>query len=236
MELSVIVPAYNEGNKLKENILEIDRYLKNHNHDYEIIVVDDGSKDNTAEIVKSIENKQIRILVNHPNRGKGYSVKRGMLEAEKEYALFMDADLATPLKEISKFKNFKDRYDVLIASRNLPDSDIKITQPFYRQLLGKGFSLVVRIFAVRGIKDTQCGFKMFNRKAREIIFSRQTFERFGFDVEILYIARKHNLSIKELPVTWINDSDSRVNPIKDSFRMFIDVLKVRKNSLFGVYR
>jgi dolichyl-phosphate beta-glucosyltransferase len=178
----------------------------------------------------------VKLLINNPNRGKGYSVKRGMLEAKKEYAIFMDADLATPLEELEKFRRFTAEHDVLIASRNLKDSNIKVTQPFYRQMLGKGFSILVRIIAVSGIKDTQCGFKMFNKKARNIIFPKQTFERFSFDVEILHIARKHSLSIKEIPVTWVNDPDSRVSPIKDSFKMFIDLLKVRLNSIKGLYK
>jgi dolichyl-phosphate beta-glucosyltransferase len=236
MELSVILPAYNEGNKIKKNVLKIDEYLMNKGYDYEILVVDDGSEDSTSEIVKGIKSDKIKVLKNQPNRGKGYSVRKGMLESKKEYAVFMDADLATPLKELEKFKEFTKDNDVLIASRNLKDSNIVVTQPFHRQILGKGFSLLTQILAVEGIKDTQCGFKMFNKKAKEIIFPRQTFERFGFDVEILHIANKHDLSIKELPVTWINDPDSRVNPIKDSLKMFIDLLKVRFNSIKGLYK
>jgi dolichyl-phosphate beta-glucosyltransferase len=238
MELSVIVPAYNEGAKLKKNIIEIEKYLESNNYDYEIIIVDDGSKDNTVETIKCLQdvNEKIKILVNDPNRGKGYSVKRGMLEAKKEYAIFMDADLATPLFELEKFKKFSSDNDVIIASRNLKESNITVTQPVYRRILGKGFSLLAQMIAVSGIRDTQCGFKMFSKRARSVVFSRQTFDRFGFDVEILHIAKKHNFSIKELPVTWMNDSDSRVSPIKDSVKMFLDLLRVRLNSIRGLYK
>ena len=239
MNLSVIIPAYNESKRITNTVIRISKYLKEKNHDYEIIVVDDGSRDNTAEIVSELskEYENLSLVKNGKNKGKGYSVKNGMLHAERDYLLFSDADLSTPIEEIEKFLPWlKEGYDVVIASRALKGSDIKIKQPFYRVFIGKTFNKIVQIIATRGIKDTQCGFKLFTKKAAKRIFPKQKLERFGFDVEILYLTKKFGFKIKEVPVIWINAEGSKVSPIKDSIDMLKDLFIIRLNDLLGKYK
>jgi dolichyl-phosphate beta-glucosyltransferase len=235
MKLSIIIPAYNEEKRIGKTLERILEYLHKRIFDYEIIVVDDGSKDKTIEVVSKFKDKRIKILKNIKNMGKGYSIKRGMLEATKDYLLFSDSDLSTPIEELDDFIKYILRYDIIIASRNLKESKIKIKQPKIRQLLGKIFPLFVRLFAIRGIKDTQCGFKLFKKDSAKKIFGKQTIDGFGFDVEILYLAKKYKFKIKEMPVVWVNDMASKVNPFKDSLRMIRDVIKVRINDLTGKY-
>lgn len=235
LSLSVIIPAYNEENRIGKTLKKIIGYLERKKYDYEIILVDDGSKDKTIGVVKSLKNKKVRILKNKHNLGKGGSVKNGMLAAKKDYLLFSDADLSTPIEELEKFEKLKEKHDILIGSRALKESDIKIKQPFYRILMGKVFNFIVNIVVIWGIKDTQCGFKLFRKEAAKKIFSKQTFNGFSFDVELLFIAKKYGYSIKEIPVMWINSTESKVNALKDSIMMFIDLLKIRVNNLRGKY-
>lgn len=236
MELSVIIPAKNEENRIVNTLKETISYLKKHKIDYEIIVVDDGCTDNTRKVVKQFEKDRVTITPYRANRGKGFSVRQGMLRAKKNYALFMDADNSTSIKEIEGFMPFLDEHDVLIASRNLKDSVIAVKQPWLRSTLGNVFPFIVRALVVRGIKDTQCGFKLFSKKALTEVFPRSRLNRFAFDVELLFISKKKNLSIKELPITWKNDGLSKVSPFKDSIDMFVDLLKIRFNSLRGKYK
>ncbi len=233
--ISIVIPAYNEEKRINKTIQLILKYLKKRGFDYEIVVVDDGSKDKTIQTVSQIKENNLTILKNIPNRGKGYTVRRGMLEAKKDLILFTDADNSTPIEELDNFLKYINNYDIIIASRNMKESDIKIKQPLIRSTLGKIFPLLVKLIAVKGIKDTQCGFKLFKKEAAKKIFEKQTMERFAFDVEILYIARKYKLNIKELPVVWINDEGSKVDPIKDSISMFLDLLKVKVNDWKGLY-
>ncbi len=235
MEISVVIPAYNEEKRIKPTLEKIGEYLSKNSKNYEIIVVNDGSKDNTNKVVLSLKNKKIRLINNEKNRGKGYSVKRGVLASKYPLVLFSDSDLATPIEEIEKLKKHLENNEVVIASRNLKESDIRIKQPIHRKLMGKLFSLLVRLVAVRGFKDTQCGFKLFKKEAAQKIFSLQTFERFSFDVEILFIAKKLKYKIKEVPVVWIDQKGSTVDPIKDSIKMLLDLFKIRYNNLRGVY-
>jgi len=231
--LSIIIPAYNEEKRIPNTIKEILLYMKGKN--FEIIVVDDGSTDNTIEIVKKLKDPKIKILRNIKNRGKGFSVKRGMLNAKKEWALFMDADNATSIKEIKKFKAHTGKYDILIGSRNLKDSIIKIKQPLTRRILGKGFSIIVRVIMFTNIKDTQCGFKMFRKSIIKNIFKKQIINRWGFDVEILQIAKNKKYRIKEIPIIWINDEDSRLRTTSAIKGMLIELLKIRLNDIRGRY-
>jgi dolichyl-phosphate beta-glucosyltransferase len=170
-----------------------------------------------------------QILCNEQNRGKGYSVRRGALEAAGEVVLFSDADLSTPIEEVEKLERaLRDGADVAIGSRALAESDIQIRQPFYRERMGKVFNLLVRLLVFPGISDTQCGFKAFTREATREIFSRQTLPGFAFDVEILYIARLLRCRVKEVPVIWRDSPQTKVGALRDSFRMFRDILKVRR--------
>jgi dolichyl-phosphate beta-glucosyltransferase len=235
LSISVVIPAYNEEKRIGKTLRRVISYLNKRKDDYEIIVVDDCSKDRTVEVVKFLKNKRLRVLKNRCNLGKGGSVKHGMLSAKKKYVLFSDADLSTPIEEIEKFEKLKDKYDILIGSRALKESDIKIKQPFYRILMGKTFNLIVNILVVWGVKDTQCGFKWFRKDVVKKIFPKQTFNGFSFDVELLFIAKKYGYSIKEIPVTWLNSPDSKVSAVKDSIKMFLDLVKIRINDLRGKY-
>lgn len=195
---------------------------------YKVYVVDDGSKDKTAEIAGNYSNN-VFLLSQPKNMGKGAAVRRGMLDSDGDIKLFSDADLSTPIYEIKKIiAAIEEGYQVAIGSRAIDHSMIKKHQPIYRELMGKIFNLFVQALVFPGIKDTQCGFKGFTTKAAEIIFSKALIDGFGFDVEILYIARKNGLATKEIAVEWFNDERSKVNPISDSAKMFSDILKVRK--------
>ena len=236
--LSIIIPAYREEDTLGDSYSTIVGYLKNKGYAYEILIVVDGSPDKTPDIAKDIASKdaRVRVLVNEKNRGKGYSVRKGMLAASGEYLLFTDADLSTPIEEMDKLlPSLKGGYDVAIGSRALPGSRIKIHQPFYREYSGRVFNLIMRLVTFLDIKDTQCGFKCFTKKAAADVFKRQTLDGFTFDVEDLYIAKKLGYKIKEVPVVWMNSESSTVSFIKHSIQMFIDLLLIRLNDLKGRY-
>ncbi|MCX8054268.1 MAG: glycosyltransferase family 2 protein [Ignavibacteria bacterium] len=226
-ELSVIIPAYNEEARLGNTLSLITQYLRNTNLTYEIIVSDDGSQDQTIEVAKSFED--VKVISDGKNYGKGAAVRRGMLAANGEYRLFTDADLSTPIYEIDKLKKYlKDGYDVCIGSRAVDYRLIKKHQPFYREFMGKTFNKIVQMLVVKGIKDTQCGFKCFREKAAVDIFNRAQINGFSFDVEILFLAKKLNYKIKEVGVEWYNDERTTVSPIKDSIKMFTEILKIRR--------
>ena len=237
--LSVIIPAYNEESRIVSTLEAMDRYLADRDYDSEIIVVDDGSTDGTLDAARAYKTSgpEFKVLENPGNRGKGYSVRHGMLEGRGEYLIFSDADLSTPIQECEKMlEAFRRGVHVAVASRRLGHSRIETKQPWYRELMGRGFNLIVQALAVRGISDTQCGFKGFSREAARAIFGRVRIDRFGFDVEILYLARKLGFRTAEVPVRWIDSPDSRVNPLRDPYRMFLEVLRVRKNDMDGLYR
>lgn len=231
MDLSIIIPAYNEEKRIEKTIQNIVSYLsKKFADNYEIIIVDDRSKDKTVEIVKKLsrENEKIKIMVNEENYGKGYSVKKGMLNAQGKYLLFSDADLSTPIEELDKLLFWIEKgYDIAIGSRSLKDSQVIVHQPFYREMMGKIFNKLVKIWCLSDFVDTQCGFKLFKKEVAKKIFTQTKINRFTFDVEILYLAKRNGLRIKEIPVRWINSPASRVNPIFDSLKMLIDLLQIR---------
>lgn len=233
--LSVVIPAYNEGQRINSSVETILNYLKNKKIKFEIIVVDDGSKDNTVGIVKGIKDKRVRIIKNGRNYGKGYSVRNGVLHSKYKYVLFSDADLSTPINMLDRFIKYLDDYDIVIGSRALRDSDVQIKQPFYREFMGKTFNKIVRLLTVRGIKDTQCGFKLFKSDIAKKIFERAILDGFGFDVEILYIAKLSGIKIAEVPVVWRNSGLSKVRPIKDTVRMFRDLFRIKVNKINGRY-
>ena len=235
-KISLIIPAYNEEKLITSSIKHILSYMKKKKYDFELIVVDDGSKDKTVQKVNAIKDKHLKLITYSPNQGKGYAVKKGMTTAKGDLLLFLDADLATPIEEIGVFLPLMKDYDIAIGSRALKESNVKVHQPFYREFIGKTFNKIVQLLAVWGIKDTQCGFKLFTKKAANIIFKRQRISGWAFDVELLFIARKHGLKIKEHPVTWINVENTRVNPIKSSFQMFCEIIKININHIRGYYR
>ena len=238
LDLSVIIPAFNEERRLPKAIEQIASYLSAHPFEAEIIVVDDGSTDATPKLIESYRGKYpaLRLIANGRNRGKGFSVRHGMLEARGEFALFTDADLSTPMKEADKlFAALCEGYDAAIGSRALDRSLIEVHQSALRERAGTFFNSLVRGIAGVEFSDTQCGFKAFRRARTRIIFEQQRIERFGFDPELLFLARRHGLRVAEIPVRWSHDSGTKVNVLGDGLRMFLELLEIRSNSLRGLY-
>jgi len=229
--ISIVIPAYNEESHIAATIRAIDEYALLRPWWCEIIIVDDGSSDSTiAEAERAAEKAMapVRILSNRVNRGKGYSVRRGMLASSGDFVLFSDADLSTPILELDRFlRRLRLGYDVVIGSRALRNSMIEVHQPIYRELMGKAFNLILRSLGLSHFRDTQCGFKLFTRRAVDMIFPSARINRFAFDVEILLIAQRLDLKIRELPVHWRDALPSKVSLFQDSLRMFFDVLKLR---------
>lgn len=237
MNLSVVIPAWNEEKRLAPTLPLIIQYLEKNFENYEILIIDDGSKDSTSEIAQKYKDKKVRLIQNPKNMGKGFSVKLGMINAKYDPILFTDSDLATPIEETQKFiEVIQEGYDVVIASRNLEGANITVEQPKYRQVLGKAFPMIIKNTILQDVKDTQCGFKMFKKTAARKIFPRQTIKRWAFDVEILFIAKQLGYKIKEVPVTWTDKGDSRLSPIKDSLRMLNEVIKIKYNDWKGEYK
>ena len=239
MYLSVIIPAYNEERRLPRTLEEIDSYLKTKDYDYEIIVVNDGSKDRTAQVVENykLKIKNLRLIDNKINQGKGAVVRQGMLKAQGEYRLFTDADNSTPIDQIEKmWPEFEKGADVVIGSRDVEGAILDPPQPWLRQfLLGEGFKILRKIIVgLWEIEDTQCGFKCFKKEVVENVFPKCKINRFAFDPEILILAKKMGYKIKEIPVYWKNDPQSKVKP-KWMVNMAIDLLKIRFNLIKGVY-
>jgi dolichyl-phosphate beta-glucosyltransferase len=236
-EISIIIPAYNEENRILHTLMAITKYCDGVLKDYELIVVDDCSKDTTVEVVRSLKHPKIRILHNDPNRGKGYSVRRGMLEARNRYALFSDSDLATPIEELELLMaHVLDGHDIAFASRRLEQSKILVSQPKYRQLMGQVFPFLVKAITGLRFHDTQCGFKLFDLKTTRMCFEKQTIDRFAFDAELLYIAQKYGKRIKELPTVWVDKEGSKVRIVRDTGLMLRDLFRIRSNDwILGEY-
>jgi len=237
--LSVIIPAYNEEKRLSGTLREINDYLRKQSYVSEIIVVSDGSTDRTVEVIKNLtpEITNLKILEFKERQGKGFGVKQGILEAKGEYQIFTDADNSTSMDQLEKmWPEFETGYDVVIGSRDIKGAVLSVPQPWLRKvILGGGFKLVRKIIiGLWKIRDTQCGFKGFKKKAGQDIFSRVTIRQFGFDPEVLIIARKLGYKIKEIPITWVNDPDSKVK-FKSMIKMLFEILKIRWNLFLGKY-
>ena len=238
LELSVIVPSFNEEARLPHSLDLIAAYLNSANRSTEVLVVDDGSNDRTAEVAASFTERiaNLRVLKNGENRGKGYSVRHGMQEARGEYVLFTDADLSAPIEEADKLLSALQQFDIAIGSRALNRDLIDVHESHFREFAGIIFNRIVRIVLWLPFVDTQCGFKAFRRERCRIIFEQQRIERFGFDPELLYLARHHGLKATEIPVRWSHSPATKINMMRDSIQMFVDVFTVRWNSLLGRYR
>lgn len=239
MHLSVIIPAYNEEKRISKTLKSINEYLRKQNYLYEILVVSDGSKDNTAKVVNdlTLEINNLRLIDNKENRGKGYVVRQGIMEAKGKYRLFTDADNSTSIDQIEKiWPHFEKGFDVVIGSRDLKDSVLDPPQPFLRSfILGEGFKLFRKIIlGLWSIEDTQCGFKCFSDKMVKEVFPKCVIDRFAFDPEILIVARKKGYKIKEIPVYWKNDLSSTVNA-SNMIKMGLDMFKIKFNNLKGIY-
>jgi len=236
--LSIVVPAFKEEKRIHKILNAIIEYQKDNNFKIETIVVVDGSPDKTAESANLFSDKLENLIVidRKENKGKGYSVKEGVLKARGKYILFADADNSTPVHQVDKLLQHVEKYDVVIGSRYCKDGKLAIPQSFVRILGGRVLNMIIQILACRGIKDTQCGFKLFEKKAAQEIFKRQTFDRWSFDIELLAIARKLGHKVKEVGIIWYDDPHSTVNPIKDGIRMIQDSWQVRKNIISGKYK
>ncbi|OIP40500.1 MAG: hypothetical protein AUK47_08395 [Deltaproteobacteria bacterium CG2_30_63_29] len=227
--LSIVIPAYNEASRLGPTLERVFEWLEAESLDAEVLVVDDGSKDDTAALVRRYCEHfgALRLLQYGANRGKGYAVGHGVVRANGEHVLFSDADLSTPIEEYFTLAAAMGQADVAIGSRAVKGSNLEKRQPLYRELMGRSFNLAVRAAVMGDFHDTQCGFKLFTAAAARQCFARRRLDGFAFDVEILYIARKLGLSIAEVPVHWQHYEASRVDPIKDSARMLADLLRIR---------
>ena len=239
MYLSLVIPAYNEGDRIGPTLEKAFAYLRAQPYESEVLVVDDGSKDNTVEVVRA----KLAELAQSPsqitgdlielvhNAGKGAAVKRGMLTAKGDIRIFTDADLSTPIGEIEKVIRIieQEKFDVVVGSRALEGRKlVKKHQPWYREFMGRIFNVFVQIFVFRGIKDTQCGFKGFRGRVADRLFDLQKVMGFSFDVEILYLARKEGYKVKEVAVEWYNDERTTVGALSDSSKMFLELLRIRK--------
>jgi glycosyltransferase involved in cell wall biosynthesis len=235
---SIVIPAYNESARLGTTLEKVLAYVHAQQWDAEVIVVNDGSRDNTAEIVRSFAAKDsaLRLIENPGNHGKGYSVRNGMLHAKGSIVLFSDADLSSPIEEAPKlFQSLATGADIAIGSRWLRAETQTQRQPFHRQVMGRIFNLLLRITLGLNFADTQCGFKAFKRKAVDAIFPLQKIERWGFDPEILFLARKFGFTVQEVAVAWGHSGGTRIHPLVDGSRMFLEMLRIRWYSLTGKY-
>jgi len=235
---SIIIPAYNEGARLGATLDRVLQYASAQGWDAEVIVVNDGSRDQTPDLVRRYAQTYptLRLLENPGNRGKGYSVRNGMLRAEGEILLFSDADLASPIEEAPKlFAAIQSGADIAIGSRWLRPELQTQRQSLLRQFYGRIFNLALRILLGLKFKDTQCGFKAFTRSAAQIIFPLQKIERWGFDPELLYLACRASLNVEEVPVAWSHQAGTRISPLRDGLRMFGEALTVRWNAVTGKY-
>ena len=236
-QLSIIVPSFNEELRLPDSLERIAAYIYSSGRRTEVLVVDDGSTDRTAEVAASFSGRigNLRVLQNGENRGKGYSVRHGMLEARGETVLFTDADLSAPIDEADKLISALQQYDVAIGSRAMNRDLIEVHESAFREFAGIIFNRIVRVVLWLPFVDTQCGFKGFRRERCRIIFEQQRIERFGFDPELLYLARHHGLKSVEIPVRWSHSPATKINMMRDSIQMFVDVFTIRWNALLGRY-
>jgi glycosyltransferase involved in cell wall biosynthesis len=237
LELSIVIPSFNEEQRLPATLERIAAYVKASGRKAEVIVVDDGSTDRTKEVAESYRGRieNLRVVPNGQNRGKGYSVRHGSLEAQGDIVLFTDADLSAPIEEADKLLAKMDQYDVAIGSRAVNRELIEIHESKFREFAGIVFNKIVRIILWLPFVDTQCGFKAFRREKCKVMFEQQTIERFGFDPELLYLARHHGLRTIEVAVRWAHSPATKINMWRDSLQMFLDVLIIRWNALRGRY-
>jgi dolichyl-phosphate beta-glucosyltransferase len=237
LKVSIIIPAYNEERRLPGTLERVRNYLAARPFEAEVIVVDDGSSDSTARIVEEFRARMpgLRLISNGTNRGKGFSVRHGMLEARGSMALFTDADLSAPIEEADKLIGALEHVDVTLGSRALDRGLISIRQSRFREFAGIVFNKLVKVILGLPFVDTQCGFKAFSLPRARIIFEQQRIEGFGFDPELLFLARRHGLRVLEIPVRWSHHAETKVRVGRDSLRMFFDLLAIRWNGLTGKY-
>jgi dolichyl-phosphate beta-glucosyltransferase len=234
--LSIVIPAYNEAPRLPASLAQVAEFVAAQSYPVEVVVVNNNSGDATPQIAAEFATTHAYArAIDEPRQGKGAAVRTGMLAARGEYLFICDADLSMPLDEINKFlPPAVDAYDVAIASREAPSAR-RVGEPEYRHLMGRVFNLIVRVLAIPGIQDTQCGFKVFRRAAAREVFPLQTIDGWGFDVEVLFIALRRGYKLIEVPITWYYRPQTKINPLRDSINMVSEVMRVRINGWRGVY-
>ena len=232
--LSLIIPAYNEEQRLRRTLTQIQAFLSEQPYESEVLVVENGSQDRTAAVAEDFA-PEVRLL-REPKRGKGLAVRRGMMEASGDFRFICDADLSMPIEEVIRFLPPKlDDYDIAIASREVPGA-VRYNEPAYRHWIGRTFNLLVRTMAVPSFQDTQCGFKCFTAEAAEALFPMQRIDGWTFDVELLYVALRLGYRVKEVPINWYYFPGSRVRIVQDSWLMLTDLFRIRRNWRRGLYR
>lgn len=238
MKISIIVPSYNESHIIEKTLINIVEYFNKQSFDYQVIVVDDGSTDKTRECVRKFcsSHKNIEVLENNSNRGKGYAVRKGILHGEGDYLLFMDADLATPLSEFEKFRpKIFLKKPIIVGSRKMNGANIIQHQPFLREAMGKVFTFLTNFILGCRLTDYTCGFKIFSKIAAKDLFSKQITERWAYDAEIMFLANKYGYPIEEIPVTWSNKPNTKVKLLKDAINSLFELILIRYNYLKGRY-
>jgi len=237
VELSVVIPVYKEAKRIKKTFLRINRFFAKRDYKMEYIFIEDGSPDETPRMLGQLAKNRsdVKILTNPKNMGKGYSTRRGMLEAAGEYVLFMDADMSTSLKAFSDFEKYMFDYDIIIGSRWCREADIKIPQPYHRRFGGIVFYKIINAFFLKNITDANCGFKCYKRNVVRDIFSKQLLSGWGFDVELLYVAQKRKYRVKQVPVVWAHGMDSKVNLFTVPVLTLMELIRIKINDWKGRY-
>jgi len=247
ISVSVVIPAYNEELRIRSSLQKVMNFMEENYSDYEVLLVDDGSTDSTLKIGQEFAKSYPKLqVINNPHSGKGFTVKTGILKAKKDYILFSDADLATPIEDLKRFLVWitENDFDIAIGSREATGAQ-RQKEPLLRHIMGRVFNIIIQLLVLKGIKDTQCGFKLFKKEVGQRIFRATLLYPGGeivgpmvtaFDVEVLFLARKMGYKIKEVSVNWTYVDESKVNPFKDSIINFLDVMKVKYNDIKGVYK
>jgi dolichyl-phosphate beta-glucosyltransferase len=226
-DISLVIPAYNEAARLGSTLERAVGYMSRRGDSYEVLVVDDGSRDRTVEVAERFADRGVRVIRHERNRGKGAAVRTGILASQGNEVLLSDADASTPIEELEKLERSLAAAPVVFGSRAVAGADVRQHQPFYRELMGKTFNLIIRLLGVHGVHDTQCGFKLLAGDVARELGAKLTIDGFAYDVELVWLARRRGHAIAEVGVVWINSPDSRVDPIRSSLSMLRDVILMR---------
>jgi glycosyltransferase involved in cell wall biosynthesis len=234
--LSIVIPAHNEETRLPRTLQQVFAFLEKQPYESEILIIENGSSDRTLELAQETAKQRANLIVIHEEqRGKGNAVRRGMLAARGQYRFICDADLSMPIEEVSKFlPPALEDFDVAIGSREAPGA-VRYNEPPYRHIGGRAINLAIRLLILPGLNDTQCGFKCFRSDVAADIFQQQTLLGWSFDIEILYLARRKKMRVREIPIHWYFDADSKVSAIRDALRMIMDIFRIHYNALRGKY-
>jgi dolichyl-phosphate beta-glucosyltransferase len=233
--LSIVIPAHNEANRLPDTLEQLFAFLKKQTFTFEVLIIENGSSDSTLEIAQRFAEQHPELHILQSAKGKGAAVKHGMLAANGEYRFMCDADLSMPVDEIAKFiPPTLNNFDIAIASREAKGA-VRYNEPRYRHLGGRVINFLIQLFILPGLNDTQCGFKCFSAKVVEDIYNLQTLNGWSFDIELLYIARRHKYRVREIPIHWVHHPETKVSAIRDAIRMIQDIFRIHANARRGMY-